>query len=235
MSTVLQTIGLFGGYGGTDILNGVELAANAGELAVVVGPNGAGKSTALKALFGLVHLRAGSVLFEGQDITRMPPERRVGIGMAFVPQERNVFPSLSVRENLEMGGYTLTTGIAERIEHVFELFPDLRAKAHQPAGQLSGGQRQMVAMGRAMMTSPRLLLLDEPTAGLSPKVMGLIFDRIKAVGAAGVAVLMVEQNARQALAIADVGYVLATGRNRFTGAGPELLATPDVARSFLGG
>lgn len=232
---LLEATDLVGGYGGNDVLQGVSLAVDAGEIAVVVGPNGAGKSTALKAVFGLVRLRAGRVLLAGREVTGSAPERLVAAGMGFVPQERNVFPTLSVEENLEMGAYLRRDGIARAKDAVWALFPDLLAKRRQAAGELSGGQRQMVAIGRALMMAPRLLLLDEPTAGLSPKVMDEILERVQAINATGVGILMVEQNARAALAIAHRGYVLQTGRNRFTGTGPELLADREVALAFLGG
>ena len=234
-TTLLAATGLVGGYGGNDILNGLDLAVTAGEIAVIVGPNGAGKSTAMKAIFGMVRLRQGRVRFADADITGEPPERLVRRGMAYVPQERNVFRHLSVEENLEMGAYARDDGWRRDLEQVYGLFPPLREKRRQPAGELSGGQRQMVAIGRALMAGPKLLLLDEPTAGLSPRYIDEIFERVTAINASGVGILMVEQNARQALAIAHIGYVLATGRNRFTDRGPALLANREVAESFLGG
>ena len=233
--TLLQAEGLVGGYGGMDILNGVDLDVAAREIAVIIGANGAGKSTAMKAIFGLVVVRSGRVAFDGEDITNTPPDRLVQRGMAYVPQERNVFPNLSVHENLEMGAYVRRDDIAGALARVYELFPPLADKRRQPAGELSGGQRQMVAIGRALMISPRLLMLDEPTAGLSPRVMDDILGRIVAINQTGVGILMVEQNARRALQIAHKGYVLATGRNRFTDTGANLLANREVAESFLGG
>lgn len=233
--TLLAASGLYGGYGGMDILNGVDLAVDAHEIVVVVGANGAGKSTAMKAIFGLVRVRQGKVAFAGRDITNEAPDRLVPLGMSYVPQERNVFPSLTVHENLEMGAYVRDDDITEALARVYELFPPLKEKRKQPAGELSGGQRQMVAVGRALMTDPKLLMLDEPTAGLSPLFMGEIFDRIIAINKAGVGILMVEQNARQALAIADRGYVLVNGANRFTDTGRNLLAQREVVESFLGG
>jgi branched-chain amino acid transport system ATP-binding protein len=224
-----------GGYGGADILNGVDIAIEAHEIGVVVGPNGAGKSTTLKALFGLLTVSQGTILFDGDDITNRAPEALVRDGLSFVPQEFNVFPTLSVEENLEMGAFIRRDDFRHLIDKVYGFFPPLKDKRRQAAGELSGGQRQMVAMGRALMTEPRLLLLDEPTAGLSPRYMGEIFERIVEINAAGVGILMVEQNARQALALAHRGFVLAGGQNRFTGTGAELLADPDVAKSFLGG
>jgi len=222
------------GYGGADILNGVDLAVGKPEVAVIVGPNGAGKSTLLKAIFGLLVVNRGSVDFDGTDITNAAPQKLVTAGMSFVPQERNVFETLTVEENLEMGAFTRRDGVNAQIEKIYELFSPLRDKRRQPAGELSGGQRQMVAMGRALMIEPKLLLLDEPTAGLSPKFMGDIFSQIIAITKIGVSVIMVEQNAKQALRIADRGYVLVAGTNRYTDTGPNLLADPEVAKSFLG-
>ena len=225
-----------GGYGGGgDILHGCTVAAERGEISVVVGPNGAGKSTAMKALFGMLELREGSVRLDGEDIGELSPQQRVARGMGFVPQTANVFPSMSVEENLEMGAYLRTDDIRVTMAEVFELFPVLADKRRQAAGELSGGQRQQVAVGRALMTRPKVLMLDEPTAGVSPVVMDELFERILDVAATGLPVLMVEQNARQALAIAHRGYVLVQGANAFTGTGAELLADPDVRRSFLGG
>ncbi len=233
--SLLQVEMLVAGYGAVDILNGINLSVDPGRISVIVGPNGAGKSTAMKAIFGLAQIREGRVLFQGDEVTRQPADTLVARGIAYVPQERNVFRSLSVRENLEMGAFLKPGDIARRIEAVLELFPPLREKLKQAAGELSGGQRQMVAMGRALMLEPKLLMLDEPTAGLSPIYMDQIFDRIVAINRSGVGVLLVEQNAKQALAIGHVGYVLATGRNRFTDSAEKLLANREVAESFLGG
>lgn len=225
-----------GGYGtGPDIIHSCDIRVEAGEIAVVVGPNGAGKSTAMKGIFGMIQLRTGKVLFNDRDITTLPPSDRVLEGMAFVPQNNNVFPSMSVEENLEMGAFVRTDNISSTITRVFELFPILKDKRKQMAGELSGGQRQQVAIGRALMTEPRLLMLDEPTAGVSPIVMQDLFKCIQDITASGVAVLMVEQNARQALAIADRGFVLVQGKNRFTDQGKVLLTNPEVQHSFLGG
>ena len=224
-----------GGYGGMNILNGVNMTLEADEVGVIVGPNGAGKSTMLKAVFGLLHVNQGEILLNGQPIQNLPPNQLVKRGMGFVPQEKNVFPSLSVQENLEMGAFLKPQNVKRMLAQIYEFFPPLYEKRRQPAGELSGGQRQMVAMGRALMAEPSLLLLDEPTAGLSPLYMNEIFDRVKQINAAGVGILMVEQNAKQALAIADKGFVLAAGQNRFTDTGAALLADPDVAKSFLGG
>jgi branched-chain amino acid transport system ATP-binding protein len=226
---------MVGGYGGADILNGCTIAVEKGEIAVIVGPNGAGKSTAMKAMFGMLDLRTGGVRLGGEDITRLRPQERVAKGMAFVPQTENVFPSMTVEENLEMGAFLRRDDFGPTMEQVYSLFPVLRDKRHQPAGELSGGQRQQVAVGRALMTEPSVLLLDEPTAGVSPIVMDELFDRIIDVARTGVTVLMVEQNARQALEIADRGYVLVQGANRFTGSGKELLTDPEVRSTFLGG
>lgn len=224
-----------GGYGAMDILHGCTIAVERGEVAVIVGPNGAGKSTAMKAIFGMVKLREGAVRLDGEDITRLSPQDRVRKGMAFVPQTQNVFASMTVEENLEMGAYLRKDDISETMAQVFDLFPILKDKRRQAAGELSGGQRQQVAVGRALMTKPRVLMLDEPTAGVSPIVMDELFDLILDIRNTDVAILMVEQNASQALAIADKGYVLVTGENRFTDTGQALLADPEVRRAFLGG
>ena len=233
--TLLSIENLHAGYGAMTILHGVDLSLAAGEIGVIVGPNGAGKSTTLKAMFGLLNVTDGSIRIDGEDITGIAPERLVTRGVAFVPQEANIFPTLTVHENLEMGAYARSSVPRSLYDHIYEVFPPLKAKRRQPAAELSGGQRQMVAVGRALMSEPRLLLLDEPTAGLSPMFMSEIFDRILAVNATGVTIAMVEQNAKQALRIAHRGFVLAGGRNRYTGTGAELLADEDVARSFLGG
>lgn len=232
---LLDARGVHGGYASMNILNGVDMTLNADEVGVIVGPNGAGKSTMLKAIFGLLNVNQGEILLNGEPIHNLAPNRLVKRGMGFVPQEKNVFPSLSVKENLEMGAYLKPHNVKRMLEQVYEFFPPLWEKRRQSAGELSGGQRQMVAMGRALMAEPTLLLLDEPTAGLSPLYMNEIFDRVKKINAAGVGILMVEQNAKQALAIADKGFVLAAGQNRFTDTGAALLADPEVAKSFLGG
>jgi branched-chain amino acid transport system ATP-binding protein len=232
---LLQASGLVGGYGGMDILQGVDLAVDTNEVAVIVGPNGAGKSTAMKALIGLIPLKSGKVIYAGEDITGQAPERLVARGIAYVPQERNVFRTLSVEENLAMGAYLRRGDLGETLARIYGLFPALKDKRRQRAGELSGGQRQMVAIARALMIEPKLLLLDEPTVGLSPKVIGEIFERILAINTGGVGILMVEQNARAALEIAHRGYVLATGRNRFTDSAAALLANREVAEAFLGG
>ena len=224
-----------GGYGDADILHDCTIGVDEGEIAVVVGPNGAGKSTAMKAVFGMLELRSGRVLMNGEDITALKPQERVRKGMGFVPQTNNVFPSLTVLENLEMGAFVRADDVADTLSQVLELFPVLKEKADQPAGELSGGQRQQVAVGRALMTQPKVLMLDEPTAGVSPIVMDELFDRIIEVARTGIAILMVEQNAKQALHIADKGFVLVQGRNRYTDTGQALLADNDVRKAFLGG
>ena len=225
-----------GGYGrGPDIMHECTISVNPGEIAVIVGPNGAGKSTAMKAIFGMLNVRSGSVRLAGEDITALSPQDRVIKGMGFVPQVRNIFPSMTVEENLEMGAFIRKDDIRETMEQVYHLFPILKDKRRQAAGELSGGQRQQVAVGRALMTKPKLLMLDEPTAGVSPIVMDELFDRIIEVSRTGIPILMVEQNARQALEIADRGYVLVQGRNAHTGTGKELLNDAEVRRSFLGG
>lgn len=232
----LQGRAMTGGYGGgADILHACSLSVDKGEIAVIVGPNGAGKSTAMKAVFGMLPLRRGTVTLGDRDITNLSPQERVKAGMAFVPQTNNVFTSMTVEENLEMGAFIRDDDFRGTIEQIYELFPILKEKRRQHAGELSGGQRQQVAVGRALMTRPTVLMLDEPTAGVSPIVMDELFDRIIEVRNTGIAILMVEQNAKQALEIADTGYVLVTGENRFTDTGEALLANPDVRRSFLGG
>ena len=225
-----------GGYGtGADILHDCTIAVEEGQIAVIVGPNGAGKSTAMKAVFGMLDLRGGDVRLAGKSIAHLSPQDRVAEGMAFVPQTANIFTSMTVEENLEMGAFLRRDDISHTMEQVFELFPILKDKRRQAAGELSGGQRQQVAVGRALMTQPRVLMLDEPTAGVSPIVMDELFDRIIEVAKTGISILMAEQNARQALEIADKGYVLVQGSNRFTDTGAALLADPEVRRSFLGG
>jgi branched-chain amino acid transport system ATP-binding protein len=224
-----------GGYGGAPILNGVNMAIEQSDIGVIVGPNGAGKSTTLKAIFGLLKVTGGTIEFGGENVANSLPDKLVPKGLSFVPQEKNVFTSMSVEENLEMGAFTRRDEFKGTMDWVYQMFPVLAEKRRQPAGELSGGQRQMVAMGRALMSKPRLLMLDEPSAGLSPRYVIEIFETIVRVNKEGVGILMVEQNARQALAFASKGFVLASGQNRFTGTGPELIADPEVAKSFLGG
>ena len=233
--TYLSGENMVGGYGGVDILNGCSIQVDLGEIAVVVGPNGAGKSTAMKAIFGMLPLRQGTVTINGEEITHLAPFERVKKGMAFVPQTQNVFTSMTVEENLEMGAFINPGPSKDLMEQVYSLFPALKEKRHQRAGELSGGQRQQVAVGRAMMTEPKLLMLDEPTAGVSPIVMDELFERIIEVARTGIAILMVEQNAKHALMIADRGYVVVQGENRYTDSGAALLKNANVRKAFLGG
>ena len=226
---------LRGGYGTVDILRGCSVSVDRREIAVIIGPNGAGKSTAMKALFGMLALREGEVRLAGQDISALSPPERVRAGMAYVPQTGNIFPNMTVEENLEMGAFIRRDNISASLDQVYGLFSVLGDKRRQVAGNLSGGQRQQVAIGRALMTQPEVLMLDEPTAGISPIVMDELFERILEIRQANIAVLMVEQNARQALSIADRGYVLVTGKNRMTDSGQALLAHPEMRKSFLGG
>jgi branched-chain amino acid transport system ATP-binding protein len=214
---------MIGGYGSANILNDCTISVKKGEIAVVVGPNGAGKSTAMKAIFGMVNLKEGQIKIDGENVTKLAPQERVLKGMGFVPQSNNVFTTMTVEENLEMGGYIRRDDLDETISQVYELFPVLKEKRFQPAGELSGGQRQQVAVGRALMTNPRVLMLDEPTAGVSPIVMDELFDKVIEIAETGVAILMVEQNARQALEIADKGFVLVQGENKYTDTGKALL------------
>jgi branched-chain amino acid transport system ATP-binding protein len=232
---LLELKDVVGGYGGAPILNGVNLAIERSDIGVIVGPNGAGKSTTLKAIFGLLEVTSGTITYEGHEIANSLPDRLVPLGLSFVPQENNVFPSMSVEENLEMGAFIRTDDFSDTLASIYEMFPPLKDKRRQNAGELSGGQRQMVAMGRALMSQPGLLMLDEPSAGLSPRYVGEIFEQIVKVNQSGVGILMVEQNAKQALAFATKGFVLASGKNSFTGTGRELLDDPEVAQSFLGG
>ena len=223
------------GYGGVDIIKNINLYVNAGEIVVIVGPNGAGKSTAMKSLLGMLNLTSGFVQFTTKDITKMLPQDRVSLGIAFVPQTQNVFTGMTVEENLEMGAFLRKDNIQDTMDQIYELFPILKEKRNQNTGELSGGQRQQVAFGRALMTKPKILMLDEPTAGVSPIVMDELFSRIIEVGKTGVGILMVEQNAKHALNIADRGYVLVNGKNSREGSGQDLLNNPEVRKSFLGG
>ena len=233
--SVLAIDNLSGGYGEADILHGVSLEINTGEIVVVIGPNGAGKSTAMKAVFGLLRLSGGSVHLAGEEITNMDPAQVVNKGVCYVPQTNNVFPTLTVQENLEMGAYIRKDDFRPRLQEIYEMFPPLAEKKNQVTGELSGGQRQMVAMGKALMLEPTILMLDEPTAGLSPIYRNEIFQIIRQINASGVPILMVEQNAKQSLAVANRAYVLVDGRNRTTGKGIDLLNDPEIAKMFLGG
>ena len=233
--TFLSGENLVVGYGAADILHGCSIDVNKGEIAVIVGPNGSGKSTAMKAIFGMLTLKSGSVKIDAEDITSVSVFERVKKGMAFVPQSNNVFASLTVEENLEMGAFLQKDDFSSTIDEVYSLFPVLREKRKQEAGELSGGQRQQVAVGRALMTKPQVLMLDEPTAGVSPIIMDELFDRIIEISKRGISILMVEQNAKQALNIADKGFVLTQGVNKFSGTGISLLNNPEVRKSFLGG
>ena len=234
LAPLLEVRNVTGGYGHAQILNGVSFKVEQGQIVSMVGPNGAGKSTLMKAVFGLVRVTGGEVVLEGQTITNMPPEALVKRGMGYMPQVKNIFPSLSVNENLEMGAYLRKDNYQSRLEEIFRLFPDLRASRRKPAGLLSGGQRNMLAMARALMLNTRVLLLDEPTAGLSPYMTLAVWERIQSIRDSGVAVLIVEQNTRMALERSAYGYVLVTGRNRFEGSGPELLASKEVSQLYLG-
>ena len=231
----LSAENMLGGYGETTILNDCSISVQKGEIAVIVGPNGAGKSTAMKAIFGMLDLRAGNIIFDGKDITDLKPQERVKSGMGFVPQTHNVFTSMTVMENLEIGGFTNQENLSKNISEVFKLFPVLEEKQKQLVGELSGGQRQQVAVGRALMTNPKLLMLDEPTAGVSPLVVKELFEKIISIAKTGIAILMVEQNARQALEIADNGFVLVQGENKYTDKGSKLLSNKEVRKAFLGG
>ena len=226
---------LVGGYGGADILHGCSVAIDKNEIVVIVGPNGAGKSTAMKAMLGMLKIKSGSVSFMGNDITKLSTQLRINQGLSFVPQTNNVFTELTVRENLEIGAYIRKDDFEETIDQIYDLFPVLKDKQSQLAGELSGGQRQQVAVGRALMTKPSVLMLDEPTAGVSPIVMDELFERIIEIKKTGMAILIVEQNAKQALNIADYGYVLVNGQNKYFGTGKELLDSKEVRQSFLGG
>jgi len=233
--SLLSAQGIVAGYGEMDILHDVCLELQPGEIVSIIGPNGAGKSTLMKTIFGLVKPKSGRVFFQKQEITGLSPDQIVRLGLAYVPQTENVFPSLTVEENLEMGAFIRRDSYRGRMREVYQLFPILEEKHRQRVGGLSGGQRQMVAMGRALMLDPQVLLLDEPSAGLAPKLVGMIFERIREINQAGVTVLMVEQNARESLKLADRGYVLANGRNRFEDSGEALLANEEIGRLYLGG
>ena len=224
-----------GGYGGEDIINGCDIEVDRNQIVVIVGPNGAGKSTAMKAMLGMISLKEGSLMLDGSDISKLTPQDRVAAGIAFVPQTMNIFSELTVEENLEIGAFLREDNVKETIEEIYNLFPAMKDKRNQLAGELSGGQRQQVAVSRALMTRPKVLMLDEPTAGVSPIVMKEIFERIITIKNSGVAIVIVEQNAKQALNIADFAYVLVGGENKFSGEGQELLNNQEVRKSFLGG
>ena len=232
---VLSLNNLRAGYGQTEILHDLSIYVNPNEIVAIIGPNGAGKSTAMKAVLGLLNITEGSVVLNGEDITDTPAQKVIERGISYVPQTNNVFVNLSVQENLEMGAWTRPTGVEARLDEMYDLFPDLAEKRNQAAGSLSGGQRQMVAMAKALMGDAKILLLDEPTAGLSPKYRGEIFATIQKIKGTGVPILIVEQNAKQALGVSDRGYVLVDGANRHTGTGAGLAADPEIARMFLGG
>jgi len=232
---VLSLNNLKAGYGQTEILHDLSLYVNPNEIVAIIGPNGAGKSTAMKSVLGLLNIREGSVELNGENITDTPAQKVIERGISYVPQTNNVFVNLSVQENLEMGAWTRPTGVEARIAEMYDLFPDLAEKRAQAAGSLSGGQRQMVAMAKALMVDAKILLLDEPTAGLSPKYRGEIFSTIQKIKGTGVPILIVEQNAKQALGVSDRGYVLVDGANRHTGTGEGLANDPEIARMFLGG
>ena len=232
---LLEASDIVAGYGQTEILHSVSVTVDAGEMVTIIGPNGCGKSTLMKAIVGLVRVRSGSVKFHGTEISGYPPERIVRTRLCYVPQSNNVFPNLSIRENLEMGAFIRSDDYRGRIEEMYELFPDLARQPSRKAGTLSGGQRQMLAIGRALMLDPILLLLDEPSAGLSPAMMGTVFQRIREVNQSGVAMLLVDQNARDALQMSDRGYILVAGENRLEDTGKDLLSNPEVASLYLGG
>jgi branched-chain amino acid transport system ATP-binding protein len=232
---VLSLNNLRAGYGQTEILHDLSIYVNPNEIVAIIGPNGAGKSTAMKAVLGLLNITEGSVVLNGEDITDTPAQKVIERGISYVPQTNNVFVNLSVQENLEMGAWTRPTGVEARLDEMYDLFPDLAEKRNQAAGSLSGGQRQMVAMAKALMVDAKILLLDEPTAGLSPKYRGEIFATIQKIKGTGVPILIVEQNAKQALGVSDRGYVLVDGANRHTGTGAGLAPDPETARMFLGG
>jgi len=231
-----EGIEMTGGYGnGPDIINSCSVSVNKGEIVSILGPNGAGKSTVMKAMLGLLSLKSGVIKIDGKDISKLSPQERVREGISFVPQNKNVFSGMTVEENLEMGAFLIKNDAKNLIEEIFSLFPILREKKNQLVGELSGGQRQQVALGRALIIKPTVLMLDEPTAGVSPIVMDELFDHILKIKKNNVAILMVEQNAKQALTISDRGYVLVTGKNRYSGTGQELLNDSRVRSSFLGG
>ena len=232
MTKFLSCTNMTGGYGGEDIIHGCDIEVDRNQIVVIVGPNGAGKSTAMKAMLGMISLKEGSLILDGSDISKLTPQDRVAAGIAFVPQTMNIFSELTVEENLEMGAFLREDNVKETIEEIYNLFPAMKDKRNQLAGELSGGQRQQVAVSRALMTRPKVLMLDEPTAGVSPIVMKEIFERIITIKNSGVAIVIVEQNAKQALNIADFGYVLVGGENKFSGEGQELLNNQEVRKVF---
>jgi len=234
VTTVLQAQDVFAGYGEVEILHGVSLAVGEGEVVAIIGPNGAGKSTLLKAIFGLVSIHSGSVQLMGQDVTNSAPDSIVRSGMSYVPQTENVFPSLTINENLEMGAFVRRDGLRDRLERVYDLFPDIASRRGERAGRLSGGQRQMLALARALMLDPKVLLLDEPSASLSPKMVDSIFDKCGDINRGGTAILLVEQNAKEALGFSSRAYVLAVGENRFEGASQSILDNEEVGKLYLG-
>jgi ABC-type branched-subunit amino acid transport system ATPase component len=233
--SLLKVSNIVAGYGETEILHGVSIAIEKGHVVTIIGPNGSGKSTLLKAIFGLIKPKKGQVLFQGKDITGLAPETVVRRGLCYVPQASNIFPSLSINENLEMGAFIRTDDFRQRLEEMYLLFPDLAGRRKDRAGTLSGGQRQMLALARALMLDPALLLLDEPSAGLAPSMVGSVFEKILGINRSGVAILLVEQNAREALQLSSWGYVLASGQNQLEDRGENLLSNPDVTRLYLGG
>ena len=235
MTKFLSCTNMTGGYGGEDIIHGCDIEVDRNQIVVIVGPNGAGKSTAMKAMLGMISLKEGSLILDGSDISKLTPQDRVAAGIAFVPQTMNIFSELTVEENLEIGAFLREDNVRETIEEIYNLFPAMKDKRNQLAGELSGGQRQQVAVSRALMTRPKVLMLDEPTAGVSQIVMKEIFERIITIKNSGVAIVIVEQNAKQALNIADFGYVLVGGENKFSGEGQALLNNQEVRKSFLGG
>jgi ABC-type branched-subunit amino acid transport system ATPase component len=233
--SLLQVSEVVSGYGETEILHGVSITVDEGEIVTIIGPNGSGKSTLLKTIIGLVEAKKGQVSFRGEDITGVAPESIVHKGISYVPQSSNVFPSLTIHENLEMGAFVRTDDFRQRIAEVYDLFPDLAERPRERAGRLSGGQRQMLALARALMLDPVLLLLDEPSAGLAPNLVTLVLEKILGINRTGVAIVLVEQNARQALKLSSRGYVLASGQNQLEDRGEKLLENPEVARVYLGG
>jgi ABC-type branched-subunit amino acid transport system ATPase component len=232
---LLEARDIYSGYGDMEVLHGVSIEVGREEIVTIIGPNGAGKSTLLKTIFGLLRPREGEVFLDGRGVTGLPPHKLVRLGMCYVPQVDNIFPSLTVQENLEMGAFTLRGDIKGRLERVYGLFPVLRKRRRQRVGKMSGGERQMVAMGRALMLDPAILLLDEPTAALAPNLVAVVFRSIQTIRDSGVAILVVEQNAKHSLAISDRGYVLVDGRNRFHGTGKEMLENEEIGKLFLGG